>query len=97
MCVIEWDFVAVNAGYGDSGFFFNASGLQWEESSGTFGGWLGGFLLPLLFSFLPLSFLPSFTTSTAALPHSPLPIHLFPHNPFHLASSSSSSSSFSRG
>ena len=46
MHALEWDFVAINAGYGDSGFFFNESGLQWDEYPGTFGGWLGGFFLP---------------------------------------------------
>lgn len=44
----EWNFVAVNAGYGDSGFFFNESGLQWNEYPGDFGGWLGEFLVFLI-------------------------------------------------
>ena len=86
VCVLEWDFVAVNAGYGDSGFFFNESGLQWDKP-GTFGGWLGEIFL----AFLPFPSLPSLilTTSTAtapprtALPSTDLP----PSQQFHLPSS----------
>ena len=39
--------MAINAGYGDLGFFFNESGLQWGGFTGDFGGWLGeSFPLP---------------------------------------------------
>lgn len=54
MCVCcfcaEWNFVAINAGYGDSGFFFNESGLQWNEFPGEFGGWLGESFFSFSFS-----------------------------------------------
>lgn len=39
--------MAINAGYGDSGFFFNESGLQWGGYTGEFGGWLGESFFPL--------------------------------------------------
>ncbi|KAI5257500.1 hypothetical protein E4T42_01074 [Aureobasidium subglaciale] len=41
-----WEPVRINAGTGAGGFFFNSSGLQWDESPGSkvgqnsFGGWL---------------------------------------------------------
>ncbi|CAD6586523.1 MAG: hypothetical protein ASARMPRED_002748 [Alectoria sarmentosa] len=45
---VAWNFVRINelvfdAGYGSTdGFFFNASGLQWEgRGAGVFIGWLG--------------------------------------------------------
>lgn len=49
MCLnTAWNFVRINelvldAGYGSTdGFFFNASGLQWEgRGEGVFKGWLG--------------------------------------------------------
>ena len=85
MCA-EWDFVAINAGYGDSGFFFNETGLQWDEYPGTFGGWLGGFFLFFFFP-LPFSFLRG---AYSTPPRYPLPTSLFPSSPSHLASSSSS-------
>ncbi|KKK18533.1 hypothetical protein P175DRAFT_0502430 [Aspergillus ochraceoroseus IBT 24754] len=34
-----WEPVEINVGYGQSGFFFNSTGLQWSEQFG-FGGWL---------------------------------------------------------
>lgn len=47
-CYVAWNFVRINelvfdAGYGSTdGFFFNASGLQWEgRGAGVFVGWLG--------------------------------------------------------
>ena len=62
MCTstLEWDFVAINAGYGDSGFFFNESGLQWDEYSGDFGGWLGeSFFFHFMLDLTPSSLLTS--------------------------------------
>ena len=88
VCVLEWDFVAVNAGYGDSGFFFNESGLQWDKP-GTFGGWLGeNFLAFLSLPFPSLPFL-ILLTSTATAPHrTALPSTDLPSSQqFHLPSS----------
>ena len=31
----------IDAGNGSEGFFFNGSGLQWNETYNGFGGWLG--------------------------------------------------------
>ena len=40
--------MAINAGDGDSGFFFNESGLQWGGGyTGEFAGWLGESFFPL--------------------------------------------------
>ena len=36
----EWNFVAIDAGYGSAGFFFNETGLQYAGEDG-FAGWLG--------------------------------------------------------
>ncbi|KAF6226008.1 hypothetical protein HO173_012598 [Letharia columbiana] len=36
----EWDFVAINAGYGSAGFFFNETGLQYNQNPDGFSGWL---------------------------------------------------------
>ena len=36
----DWDFVSINAGYGVPGFFFNETGLQYDQDDG-FAGWLG--------------------------------------------------------
>ena len=73
--------MAINAGYGDSGFFFNESGLQWEEYPGTFGGWLGGFFL--LLSFPLLSFLPfAHHHDIYRYPILPLSIPLYRPTPF---------------
>lgn len=38
---LEWDFVAINAGYGSTGFFFNETGLQYDQDTDGFAGWLG--------------------------------------------------------
>ncbi|KAK0508166.1 hypothetical protein JMJ35_009250 [Cladonia borealis] len=35
-----WEFALINASYGDEGFYFNKSGLQWNETEGGFNGWL---------------------------------------------------------
>ncbi|KAL8744633.1 MAG: hypothetical protein Q9190_003138 [Brigantiaea leucoxantha] len=35
-----WEFVQLNVGPGDGGFFFNSTGLQWVADYG-FGGWIG--------------------------------------------------------
>lgn len=35
----------IDTGYGSEGFFFNASGLQWNETDGGFIGWLGHYTL----------------------------------------------------
>ena len=40
-----WEFALINASYGDEGFYFNKSGLQWNETEGGFNGWLGTFSL----------------------------------------------------
>lgn len=40
---LEWDFVAINVGYGSAGFFFNETGLQYDQDSTGFLGWLGEF------------------------------------------------------
>lgn len=47
---LGWEFVSLNVGYGDEGFFVNNTGLQWREDFG-FGGWLGE-NNPSLFSLL---------------------------------------------
>ena len=39
--VAEWDFVSINAGYGVPGFFFNETGLQYDQDPDGFAGWLG--------------------------------------------------------
>ena len=40
----EWDFVQINAGATPSGFFFNKSGLQYDNRDDYgFEGWLGEF------------------------------------------------------
>ena len=31
----------IDGGLGDEGFFFNSTGLQWNETYDGFGGWLG--------------------------------------------------------
>lgn len=36
----EWEFVAINGGYGSAGFFFNETGLQYNPEDGGFAGWL---------------------------------------------------------
>ena len=36
----DWNFVAIDAGYGTGGFFFNETGLQYAGEDG-FAGWLG--------------------------------------------------------
>lgn len=38
-CCVAWEAVEINAGYGTEGFYFNATGLQWNST--LFGGWLG--------------------------------------------------------
>lgn len=53
-----WNLVSTAPGYGDGGFFFNASGLQYDdlEISGIgWGGWIGVlFTISLLSLFYPL-------------------------------------------
>lgn len=49
---VEWNFVAIDGGYGSAGFFFNETGLQYSEEAG-FTGWLGKHhLFPPLLSLL---------------------------------------------
>ncbi|KAM0797564.1 hypothetical protein BDR22DRAFT_862737 [Usnea florida] len=36
----EWDFVSINAGFGSEGFFFNETGLQYNQDPDGFAGWL---------------------------------------------------------
>lgn len=38
---IAWEFAMIDAGLGSEGFYFNSSGLQWNETYEGFGGWLG--------------------------------------------------------
>ena len=60
---LGWNLVSTAPGYGDGGFFFNASGLQYAdlEISGIgWGGWLGVLFLPVIFHFALLFFSPSF-------------------------------------
>lgn len=38
---VGWNFVTTAPGYGDGGFFFNATGLQYEFEEIGFEGWLG--------------------------------------------------------
>ncbi|KAI9829331.1 MAG: hypothetical protein M1819_006394 [Sarea resinae] len=51
-----WDPAVINAGNGTAGYFLNATGLQWNSSSGAgaseFAGWIA--LSLLLFLFQPL-------------------------------------------
>ena len=39
MWILEWDPVWIQPGYGTGDFFFNATGLQWDDPEFT--GWLG--------------------------------------------------------
>ena len=39
--IAEWDFVSINAGFGSAGFFFNETGLQYDQDLDGFAGWLG--------------------------------------------------------
>ena len=38
---LAWQFALIDTEYGDEGFYFNTSGLQWNETEGGFNGWLG--------------------------------------------------------
>ncbi|KAL9072677.1 MAG: hypothetical protein Q9161_003385 [Pseudevernia consocians] len=36
----EWEFAAINVGYGSADFFFNETGLQYNQDEDGFAGWL---------------------------------------------------------
>ena len=38
---VAWEFALIDTEYGSQGFYFNGSGLQWNETEGGFNGWLG--------------------------------------------------------
>lgn len=40
----------IDTGFGSAGFYFNGSGLQWNETDGGFDGWLGELLFLFFFA-----------------------------------------------
>lgn len=40
-----WEFAMIDTGYGSEGFYFNDTGLQWNETDGGFNGWIGDCML----------------------------------------------------